>query len=98
MISGRGEDTELVALRVGEDRPRHVALAHVDRCRTESLQGRDQLRLTGRRGGGEIEVHTLLRRCPGFRAGNDIDADGDRVGPDEAAGGSDGHVSFGERA
>jgi hypothetical protein len=42
----------------------------------------------GRRGGGEIEVHTVLCWCLGFRDGNDVDADGDRVRPDDAADGS----------
>jgi hypothetical protein len=48
----------------------------------------------GRRRGGEIEVHTVLCRCLGFRDGNDVDADGDRVRPNEAADGSnvDGHA------
>jgi hypothetical protein len=85
-----------VALRVGEDRPRHVALAQMGGRRTESLEARDQLRLLGRRGGGEIEVHTVLRGCLGFRDGNDVDADGDRVRPNEAAGGPGlgGHAGF----
>ncbi len=73
-----GEDAELVALRVGEDHPRHVALADVGGRRTEILKARDQLRLMGRRGGGELEVHAVLHRF-GFRDGNGIDADGDGV-------------------
>jgi hypothetical protein len=36
--SARGEDAELVALRVGEAPPRHVALADVDTGGTESPQ------------------------------------------------------------
>lgn len=36
--SGRGEDAELVALRIGEARPRNVALAEVDVRGAESPQ------------------------------------------------------------
>jgi len=36
--SAPGEDAELVALRVGQDRPRHVALADVDVGGAESPQ------------------------------------------------------------
>ena len=54
--SAGGEDAELVALRVGQNRPWDVALAHIGGRRTEILQARDQLRLMGRGGGGEIEV------------------------------------------
>ncbi len=52
---------------------------------------RDQVHLIGRRGGGEIDVHTVLHRL-GFRNGNDIDADGDGVRPDEAHGFNVGHA------
>jgi hypothetical protein len=84
----RLQHAELVALRVGEDRPRYFALAHVGGRRAKSPEARDQLRLMGRRGGGEIEVHTVLCCCLGFRDGNDVDADADRVRPNEAADGS----------
>ena len=47
----------------------------------------------GCRGGGEIDVHAVLHRF-GFRDGNDIDADGDRVGIGEAHGFDVGHAGF----
>src|SRR5829696_5789122 len=86
----RLQHSEQVALRVGQDRPRHVALAYVGGRRTELLQARDQLRLMGRGRGGEIEVHAVLHRL-GVRDADDIDADGGGVRPDEAHGFDVGH-------
>ncbi len=63
------QDAELVALRVREDGPRDVALAHVGRRRAEGAQAGDQLRLVGRGGGGEVEVEAVLGRCLGVGTG-----------------------------
>jgi len=46
--SARGEDVELVALRVGENRPRDVALAYVGGRGAEILEARDQVCLMRR--------------------------------------------------
>lgn len=83
------EHAELVALGVGEDRPRDVALSHVDGGGTESAEACDQLRPVGHGGGGEVDVQPVLRRRLGLRDGDDVDPEDDRVGPDEAAGRSD---------
>ena len=48
-------------------------------------QARDQLRLMGRRGGGEIEVHAVLHRF-GVRDGDDVDADGGGSGQTKPTG------------
>ena len=87
----RVQHAELVALRVGHDRPWDVALAYVGECRAEILQARDQLRLMGRRGRGEVDMHAVLHRL-GFRGGDEVDADGDGVGIDEALGFEVGHA------
>ncbi|MCY1225478.1 hypothetical protein D9M72_376750 [compost metagenome] len=81
---------EQIALRVGQCRPWHVALAHVGGRRPKLLQPRDQLRLVGRGGGGEIEVRPVANRL-GVGDGDHIHADGDGVRPDEAHGFNVGH-------
>jgi hypothetical protein len=87
----RLQHVELVALRVGEDRPRDVALAHVGGRCAEFLKARDEVRLMGGGGRGEIDVYAVLHRF-GLRVGNDIDADGGGVGVDEALGLEVGHA------
>ena len=82
---------ELVTLRVGEDRPRDVALAHVCGRRAKILQARDQVRLVGRGGGGQIDMHAVLHRL-GLGGGKDVDADGGGVGIGEADGFNVGHA------
>src|ERR1039458_3937477 len=58
--SARGEDAELVALRVGQDRPRDVALAEVDVGGAESPQP-GHLRLLIVTGvGPEVEMDAVL--------------------------------------
>src|SRR5690349_4957078 len=89
----RLQHAELVAFRVGEDRPRDVALAHVDRRRAEVFETRDQVRLMGRGGGGEVDVHTVLHRF-GFRDTKDVDAQGDGVGVVKALGLDAGRTGF----
>jgi hypothetical protein len=54
--SERGEDAELVAFRVGEDRPRDVALAHVGGRRAESLQPGNLRRLIVTKVRPEVEM------------------------------------------
>jgi hypothetical protein len=66
-------------LRVGQERPPDIALAHVGERRTKIQEACDQGRLVGRQGGGEADVHTVLHRLV-FRDGNDVDADRDRPG------------------
>ena len=68
-------------------------LTHVDGRRTEILQAYDQVRLMGRRGGSEVDVHAVLHRL-GFRNDNDVDADGAGVGIGEALGFEVGHARF----
>ena len=60
----------------------------------EIRQARNQLRLMGRGGGGQIEVHAVVHRF-GIRDGDDIDADGDGVRPHEARGLHRGHPGSG---
>ena len=47
----------------------------------------------GRWGGGEADVHAVLHRL-GFRDGNNVDADCDRVEEDETTGSRLGHAGF----
>ncbi len=56
-------------------------------------QARDQVRLMGRRGGGEVDVHAVLHRF-GFRDSKDVDAQGDGVGIVEALGFDVGRTGF----
>ncbi|OLT29438.1 hypothetical protein BJF79_40870 [Actinomadura sp. CNU-125] len=79
------QHAEHVALRVGQDRPGDVALAHVGGRRAEILQARDQLSVVGLRGGGEIEVHAVLHRF-GVLDGDQVDVEARGVGPVEARG------------
>ena len=58
--SARGEDAEFVALGVGQDRPRDVALAEVDVGGAECSQPGHLRRLIVTGVGPEVE----LLRCP----------------------------------
>lgn len=79
----RLQDAEHVALRVGQDRPRHLTLADVGRRRPELPQPRDELRLMRRGGAGEVEVRAVPDRL-GVRDPDHVDADGGEVRPVEA--------------
>ncbi len=89
----RLQHAELVALRIGQDSPWHVALAHVGGRCAEFLQARDHVRLMGCGGRGELDAHEVLHRL-GLRVGNDVDADGSSIGIDEAHGLEVGHAGF----
>src|ERR1700761_5060465 len=65
--SARGEEAELVALGVGQDRPRHVALADVGVGGAESPQPGGLRRLVAAGVRAQVEVDAVLN---GLHAGH----------------------------
>ena len=74
----RLQHAEDAALRVGQNRPRHIALANISGCCPQRSQSRDQFRLVGQGSGGERKVRAVFHRIE-VRDGDYIDADSGRV-------------------